>query len=298
MRLPRALSLLVPVAVLAVLVAGCAAPGESSSGGGESGSRTVRIGVSDGAEPYWKVFTDKAAAQGITVELTNFTDYNQPNPALAQGQLDLNQFQHLQYLANYNVQNNDTLVPVGATAVYPLPLYSTKHTDLAQIPQGGQVVIPNDAVNQARALTVLQSAGLLRLTDGGTTTSTPADIDRAASKVTVTPVDAAQTAANLASADAAIVNNNYAQSANLTRDQVLYQEDPDSEKAKPYINLFVARADQADDPVYATLVRIYHDPQVLDAARRDLGDGGVFRDNSAEDLRQTLAGIEQQLRAR
>ncbi|MBO4240010.1 MetQ/NlpA family ABC transporter substrate-binding protein [Pseudonocardia alni] len=298
MRLTRALSLLVPTVALAVLAAGCAAPGESSSGGAENGARTVRIGVSDGAEPYWNVFTDKAAAEGITVELVNFTDYNQPNPALAQGQLDLNQFQHLQYLANYNVQNDDTLVPVGATAVYPLPLYSTKHTDLAQIPQGGQVVIPNDAVNQARALNVLQSAGLLRLTDGGTTTSTPADIDAAASKVRVTPVDAAQTAANLTSADAAIVNNNYAQSANLTEDQVVYSEDPDSEKAKPYINLFVARAEDKDDPAFATLVRIYHDQQVLDAARKDLGDGGVFRDNSPADLQQTLAGIEQQLRSR
>ncbi|MEV1292503.1 MetQ/NlpA family ABC transporter substrate-binding protein [Pseudonocardia sp. NPDC049635] len=294
MRLLRVLSLLIPAAVLA---AGCAAPGSAPSGEGDGDTRTVRIGVADGAEPYWNVFTEKAAAEGITVELVNFTDYNQPNPALSQGQLDLNQFQHLQYLANYNVQNDDTLVPIGATAVYPLPLYSTRHSDLAQIPDGGQIVIPNDAVNQARALNVLQSAGLLTLTDGGTTTSTPADVDQAASKVTVTPVDAAQTAANLPSADGAIVNNNYATAANLTADQVLYQEDPDSEAAKPYINLFVARADRADDPDLATLVRIYHDQEVLDAAREDLGEDGVFRDNTPEDLQQTLAGIEQQLRA-
>ncbi|BBG01053.1 MULTISPECIES: MetQ/NlpA family ABC transporter substrate-binding protein [Pseudonocardia] len=293
MRLLRTLSLLVPAAVLA---AGCAAPG-SAPPADDGDSRTVRIGVSDGAEPYWNVFTEKAAAEGITVELVNFTDYNQPNPALSQGQLDLNQFQHLQYLANYNVQNDDTLTPIGATAVYPLPLYSTRHSDLAQIPDGGQIVVPNDAVNQARALNVLQSAGLLTLTDGGTTTSTPADIDQAASRVSVTPVDAAQTAANLPSADGAIVNNNYATSANLTSDQVLYQEDPDSDAAKPYINLFVARAEQAQDPDLATLVRIYHDQEVLDAARKDLGDDGVFRDNTPEDLQQTLAGIEQQLRA-
>ncbi|MEQ3554320.1 MetQ/NlpA family ABC transporter substrate-binding protein [Pseudonocardia nematodicida] len=293
MRLLRALTLLIPAAVLA---AGCAAPG-TSTGDSDGDTRTVRIGVADGAEPYWNVFSEKAAAEGITVELVNFTDYNQPNPALSQGQLELNQFQHLQYLANYNLQNDDTLTPIGATAVYPLPLYSTTHTDLEQIPDGGQIVIPNDAVNQARALTVLQTAGLLTLTDGGTTTSTPADIDQAASKVTVTPVDAAQTAANLPSADGAIVNNNYATAANLTADQVLYAEDPDSDAAKPYINLFVARADQADDPDYATLVRIYHDQEVLDAARKDLGEDGVFRDNTPEDLQQTLAGIEQQLQA-
>ncbi|MFP5020679.1 MetQ/NlpA family ABC transporter substrate-binding protein [Pseudonocardia phyllosphaerae] len=293
MRLLRALTLLVPAIVLA---AGCAAPGEAPSGGGGDGAKTVRIGVTDGSEPYWTVFKDKAAAQGITVDLVNFTDYNQPNPALAQGQLDLNEFQHLQYLANYNVKNDDTLAPVGATAVYPLPLYSAKHRSLAEIPRGGQIVIPNDAVNQARALNVLQSAGLLKLTDGGTTVSTPAQIDAAASKVTVTPVDAAQTATNLASADGAIVNNNFATSANLSKQQVVYQEDPNSEKAKPYINLFVAKGDRKDDPVFATLVKIYHDPAVLAAARKDLGDGGVVRDNSTADLQQTLTTIEKQLR--
>ena len=71
--------------------------------------------------------------EGIDLEVKNFGDYNQPNPALSQGQLQLNEFQHLQYLANYNVKNNDNLVPIGATAVYPLPLYSTKHTSVDQI---------------------------------------------------------------------------------------------------------------------------------------------------------------------
>ncbi len=102
-RLSRALLLLVPAALLA---AACAAPGAAPTG--DAAGQSVSIGVADASESYWSVYKAKAAEAGITVGFVNFTDYNQPNPALSQGQLQLNEFQHLQYLANYNVKNNDT----------------------------------------------------------------------------------------------------------------------------------------------------------------------------------------------
>ena len=287
----RSLLLLVPALALA---AACAAPGSAPSTGGDSAS-VVKIGVSDASEDYWTVYQQKAKAQGITVEFVNFTDYNQPNPALSQGQLQLNEFQHLQYLANYNVKNKDTLVPIGATAVFPLPLYSTKHTSVDQIPQGGQVAIPNDPTNQARSLLVLEAAKLITIKGGGTSLSTPNDIDTAASKVTVVPVDAAQTAANLPSVDAAIVNNNYAVAAKLTANQIVFKDDPNAASSKPYINTFVARAADKDNPTYLKLAALYHDPEVEAAARKDLGDNGVFKTNDAADLQATTAQIEAQL---
>jgi D-methionine transport system substrate-binding protein len=292
-RLTRALLLLIPAAVLATA---CAAPGETPAGPAANGTQTVSIGVADAGESYWNVYKAKAAEAGITVNLVNFTDYNQPNPALSQGQLQLNEFQHLQYLANYNVKNNDTLVPIGATAVYPLPLYSTTHATLEEIPQGGRVAIPNDPTNQARALLVLQSAKLITMKGGGNSLSTPSDIDPAASKVQVLPVDAAQTAANLAGVDAAVVNNNYATAAKLGDDKILFKENPDSDAAKPYINAFVARAADKDNPTYLKLAAIYHDPAVVEAARKDLGSGGVFKTNDAADLQATLTQIETTLR--
>jgi len=295
-RLRRALLVLLPVLAL---TAACAAPGSAPSGGSATGAtgEVVKIGVADGSENYWKVYKDKAAAQGITVEFVNFTDYNQPNPALSQNQLQLNEFQHLQYLANYNVKNNDTLTPIGATAVYPLPLYSTKHTSVDQIPQGGQVAIPNDPTNQARALLVLEAAKLITITGGGTSVSTPNQIDTAASKVTVVPVDAAQTAANLASVDAAIVNNNYATAANLGADKVIFKDDPNSDSSKPYINAFVSRAADKDNPTYLKLAALYHDPEVEAAARKDLGDSGVFKTNDGADLQATTTELENVIRA-
>jgi D-methionine transport system substrate-binding protein len=290
-RLTRPLLLLLPLAVLA---AACAAPGSTPSSSGDSG-QVVSIGVTDASENYWNVYQEKAAAKGITVNFVNFTDYNQPNPALSQGQLQLNVFQHLQYLANYNVKNNDNLVPIGATAVYPLPLYSTKHTSVDQIPQGGQIVIPNDPTNQARALLVLQAAGLVTLRAGGNSLSTPNEIESA--KVEVVPVDAAQTATNIQSVDAAIVNNNYATAANLTAQQRIFADDPNSDSAKPYINAFVSRAADQDNPVYLQLAALYHDPEVQTAVRADLGETAVFKTNDIADLRATTAQIENNIRA-
>jgi D-methionine transport system substrate-binding protein len=271
-----------------------AACGSDGAGNGSS-DHPVKIGVADGAEPYWQVYKQKAKEAGIEVELINFSDYNQPNPALTQKQLDLNEFQHLQFLAAYNVDSDEDLVPIGATAVYPLPLYSTKHAGVEQIPSGGKVAIPNDPTNQARALLTLQAAKLITLKDGGSSLSTPAEI-QPDSKVEVIPVDASQTANNLASVDAAIVNNNYATAAGLGQDKVIYTDDPNAPEFKPYINVFVARAEDKGNQTYAKLAEIYHDPEVIAAVKKDLGAGGTFKENSAEDLQQTLTKIEDQLR--
>jgi D-methionine transport system substrate-binding protein len=285
-----------PLALLTLvllLVGACSAPG-SSSGGGD----TVSIGVADAAENYWNVYAAKAKAQGITVRFVNFTDYNQPNPALAQGQLQLNEFQHLQYLANYNAKNHDTLTPIGATAVYPLPLYSTKYRSVADIPAGGRIAIPNDPTNSARALLVLQAANLVTLRGGGNASATPADVDTAASKVTIVPIDAAQTAANLAGVDGAVVNNNYATAANLGDDKIIFKDDPNSASSKPYINTFVSRAADKDNPTYLKLAALYHDPDVVAAARKDLGSNGVFKDNPAADLQATELQLRQAAEAK
>src|SRR5690606_14753864 len=154
-------------------------------------------------------------------------DYTQANPSLSQGELDANQFQHLQFLAGYNVDADDDLTPIGATAVYPLGLYSEKHDSVEQIPAGGEVAVPNDPTNLARALLVMQDAGLVDLKDGGSAVSTKADV-LPGSKVTVTPVAAEQTPIQLQSVDASIVNNDFLEDAGLSADDALFQDDPDS----------------------------------------------------------------------
>ena len=108
----------------AVAAASALALTACSSGGGAEGAASgdsgdpIRIGVVISAEEYWTIFTEAAAEEGIEVELVNFSDYQLPNQGLTDGDLDLNQFQHLQFLAGYNVNSGSDLTPIGATAVY------------------------------------------------------------------------------------------------------------------------------------------------------------------------------------
>ncbi|WP_293787860.1 MetQ/NlpA family ABC transporter substrate-binding protein, partial [uncultured Aeromicrobium sp.] len=248
------------VVVLALIAGGVFA---LTRGGGDE--ETVRIGVIGASDPYWEIYKQAAADEGIDVEIVDFAEYTQPNPALAEGDLDLNQFQHIVYLADYNVSNNQDLVPIGATAIYPLGLYSLKHDSVEDIPDGGTVAVPNDPSNQARALIILQSAGLIELSDGGTIFSDLADIDEAASRVQVQALNAEITATSLQDLDAAVINNDFVEKAGLSFEDAIAQDDPSDPAALPYVNIFAARAEDKDNETYAKLVEIYHNtPEVLE----------------------------------
>lgn len=278
---------------LASVLALTACGSDDSAGKSATGEKgdPIKIGVVNSAEESWNLFTKAAEAEGIEVELVNFSDYPLINESLANGDLDLNEFQHLQYLAKNNVGTGQDLTPIGATAVFPLGLYSTKHESIEDIPAGAEIAIPNDDTNQARALLVLQEAGLISLVDGGSAFSTTADIIADESTVKVTAVDAAQTAAALPDIDGAVINNDYVTSSGLTADDRLYADDPDASAAEPYINIWVSRAADADNATYLKLVEIYHSAEVEAAALEESGGTAVFKNNSAADLQTILDGI-------
>lgn len=255
----------------------------------------VVIGTTEASQDFWPIFVRKAEERGVTIRTRSFSDYTQLNPATSQGQLDLNLFQHLQYLADYNTQTGSSLTPVGSTYITPLAIYSHRFDDVAAIPSGGTVAVPNDATNQARALLVLQSAGLISLRDGGSTRSTPADV-LPASRVKVESIKPEQTVTSLASVDAAVINNNFAQDAGLDPASAIYQDDPNSEAAQPYINVIVAQSGHADDPRFAEIVAAYHDPEVTAAVVNQSRDTAVIVDLPRPELVGILDRIEEQLR--
>nr|WP_280422322.1 MetQ/NlpA family ABC transporter substrate-binding protein [Nocardia carnea] len=263
--------------------------------GGDSGSGdVVRIGTTE-SSPEWDIFERKAQEQGITLEITNYSDYSQPNIALSQGQTDINLFQHLQFLGEYNVANNADLTPIGATQIVPLGLYSKKHKSVADIPPGGEIAVPNDPSNQARALFVLEAAGLVKLSSD-TLAPSPADIDRGASKVKVTPVDAAQTALSLESVDASIINNTFLERSGIDPLSALYKDDPESPGAEPYINAFVTRAEDKDNPTYQRLVEIWHDPEVQQAVAESSKGTSVEVRRTGAELAPILQRVQQTIR--
>ena len=265
-----------------------------------SESNPVKIGVVGATDPQWPLFKQKAQQAGIYVDIVDFQDYTSENPALDSGDLDLNEFQHLLYLANYNVQNNKDLEPIGGTAVYPLALYSTKVKSIDDITSGSTVAVPNDETNQARALGVLKAAGLITLKGDWTAFSTPADVDTAKSKVKVTPLKAEQVANALKDPQviAGVVNNDYVADAGLKPSDALYQDDAESEEARPYINAFVARKADANNETYLKLVKIFQSKDVLDKLQENSGDTAALANSySASDLQGFLADIEKDAKA-
>ncbi|MHC2998725.1 MetQ/NlpA family ABC transporter substrate-binding protein [Microbacterium sp. HJ5] len=283
---------------LALLLAGCAGASADPGASGDAGSgEVVRIGVVGAGDPYWETYKEAAAAEGIEIELVDFSEYTQPNPALSADELDLNQFQHVIYLATYNVASSDDLQPIGATAIYPLGLYSSQYESVEDIPEGATVAVPNDESNQARGLLVLQSAGLIELKDGGSIFSTVADVEPS-SKVKVEALDAALTATSLPDVAAAIINNDFVEDAGLSFEDAIAVDDPSDPNALPYINIFAARAEDADNPTYLKLVEIYQNTQeVLDGVQEASGGTAVFVDTAAEDLAASLTDVEEDIRA-
>lgn len=288
--------LLAGLLVLAVVVGGFA----MLSGGGDDkqAAEPVRIGVVGASDPYWADYEAAAEAEGIDVEIVNFDDYNQPNPAVSEGELDLNQFQHIVFLADYNVASGDDLQPIGATAIYPLGLHSKKYDSVDEIPDGATVAVPNDASNQARALVLLQSAGLIELESGGTIFSDLADIDEGASRVEVKALDAALTATSLDDIAGAVVNNDFVEKAGLDFDDALAQDDPSDPAALPYVNIFAAPAGELDNPTYRKLVEIYQTNKDVQQGVLDVSGGtAVMLQTPVEDLQSSLSEVEADTRA-
>jgi D-methionine transport system substrate-binding protein len=293
-KLAAAAALALP---LALLLAGCAGTGTDAAAGASDENEVVRIGVVDSGDPYWETYKEAAADEGIEVELVNFSEYTQPNPALSAGELDLNQFQHIIYLATYNVQSDDDLQPIGATAIYPLGLYSSQYESTDDIPEGSTVAVPNDESNQARGLLVLQSAGLIELKDGGSVFSTVADV-LPESKVKVEALDAAFTATSLPDVAAAIVNNDFLADAGLAPEDAIATDDPTDPSAFPYINIFAAKAEDADNPTYLKLVEIYQNTQdVLDGVVEASGGTAVLVKTPVDELLTSLTDVEDDIRA-
>ena len=282
------------VAALAVvpLVFSLAACGSSSNGNGDS--KKITIGVV-GNETANQVLKDEAAKQGITIEYSEFTDYAQPNPAVDAGDNDMNRFQHIAYLANYNVSSGKDLQIVGSTNIYPMAIFSKKHKKVDEIPQGGTIAIPNDSVNEARALLLLKAQNLVTF-KSEVHTPTHNDIDTGKSKVKVTPVDATQTVIAMESVDASVINNTFLADAGLSPSDALAQDHPNNPDARRYVNLFVAQKDKVNDETYKKVVEIFHSKAVQDAVKEDSKNTAVEVNLSQDELEKALENEEAALK--
>lgn len=219
--------------------------------------KTVTVGVvGDSDRQLWEyVVKDAKKKYGITIKLKEFTDYVQPNKAVADGSLDLNSFQTLNYFKTQNPEYKNKLATIGKTYITPIKLYSKTLTSLKDIKKGATIAIPNDASNEKRALDLLVSAKLIKY-DTSKKTPTAKDITKNKKNLKIKEVESAQAAAALKSVDAAVVNTNYALDAKLTDKETLFTE-PVDKKAAGYINYIVALKKDKNKKIYKQVVKAY-----------------------------------------
>lgn len=249
-----------------------------------SDNNTLTVGVmtmTDSDQARWDKIKELLKDDKITLKFKEFTDYSQPNKAVANKEVDINAFQHYNYLENWNKENKKDIVSIAETYISPIHLFSgtsqdgkAKYKDVSELPDKAQIAIPNDATNESRALYVLQSAGLIKLDVSGDKLATIANIKENSKNLDIKELDASQTARSLTSADAAIVNNSYAVPAGIDYSTSLYKEKADK-NSKQWINILAGnkdweKSDKAD--TIKKLVKAYHTDAVKKVVE-DTSDG-------------------------
>ena len=223
------------------------------------GAEPLKIGVSAG--PYGEILTfaaELAAKEGIEVKIIEFSDYNTPDAALAQGDLDANNFQHLPFLQNQIAKRGYDIVPGPTSIVAPMGIYSKKTTTLADLPEGATVAIPNDPSNGTRALFLLSKAGLITLKDGANLSATVLDIVGNPKHIKIVELDAAQLPRSLDDVTAATINLNYAVLSGLDPKAALVIEDEHSQ----WELVWATRRDNQNDPRLKRYIDIYRSQPV------------------------------------
>lgn len=238
-------------------------------------AQTIKVGVMSGPEHKVAEVAAKVAKEkyGLTVEYVEFNDYALPNTAVSKGDLDANAMQHKPYLDKDSQEKKlDNLTIVGNTFVYPLAGYSKKIKSLDELKEGSVVAVPNDPSNLARALILLEKQGLIKLKDNTNLFSTSLDIIENPKKLKIQEVDTAVAARALDDVDLAVVNNTYAGQVGLNASENgVFVEDKDS----PYVNIIVARKDNADSEAIQNFVKAYQSDKVEAKAKEEFKDGVV-----------------------
>src|SRR3954462_14783866 len=223
--------------------------------------KSIKVGVMSGAEEEGAQIVKKvAAAKGLNVELVPFSDYALVNEALERKDLDANAFQHRPYLEAQIAARGYKIVPVGFTFVQPIGLYSTKVKDVADLPKGAKIGIPNDPSNGGRALNLLAAEGVIKIKEGQGLSPSLLDIAENPKGVQFSELDAAQLPRALPDLDAAVINTDHALNAgpDIRKDTIAVEK----REGNPYANFVAARQGDENRPEIKTFVESYQSPEV------------------------------------
>ncbi|HEZ2880745.1 TPA: hypothetical protein WHY74_000320 [Neisseria meningitidis] len=222
-------------AALALILAACggqqdsapaaSAAAPSADNGAEKKEIVFGTTVGDFGDMVKEQIQAELEKKGYTVKLVEFTDYVRPNLALAEGELDINIFQHKPYLDDFKKEHNLDITEAFQVPTAPLGLYPGKLKSLEEVKDGSTVSAPNDPSNFARALVMLNELGWIKLKDGiNPLTASKADIAENLKNIKIVELEAAQLPRSRADVDFAVVNGNYAISSGMKLTEALFQE--------------------------------------------------------------------------
>ena len=253
------------IALLALALTGCGSKDNGSAADGDT--VTVKLGVVGAIyDDIWKPAQEALKAEGINLEIVQFSDYVTPNNALANGEIDLNAFQHRSYLqgeiANYGYEIQN----IGNTFIAPMSLFSSKISSVSELKDGDIIAIPDDLTNGGRALKVLESAGIITLNPAAGFNPTLDDIQTYNIGVTIKELKANVIVSALPDVTAAIVNNNYALDFGLSASDAIFADD--RLDIEDYWNLIAARTADLSDPdkveIFRKVVEAYQSDATLE----------------------------------
>lgn len=256
--------------------------------GQDKDTKKVTIGIASNDSKAWEKVKELAEKDNIDLEIKQFSDYNVPNTALNDGDIDMNAFQHFAFLEEYKKANKGTeITPIRTSVLAPLGIYSEKLKDIKEVKNGAKVVIPNDVSNQARALKLLEKAGLIKLNENFGLSSSIKDIKDNPKNLDIKAVDAQQTARALSDVDISVINNGVATKAGLdAKKDPLFLEDAKGNATKPYINIIAVNSKDKDNETYKKIAALYHSEEAKQALKEDTKDGEIVVDLKPEEIKK------------
>jgi len=262
----------------ALALSACGAGGGEASGPEEKdGVTTIAIGASPKPHAEILQFIQDNLAQdaGLELKITPYTDYQIPNQALNDGDIDANFYQTPNFLESQEKEKGYDFHAFDGVHVEPMGLYSQSITSLDELPEGGEVAIANDPANRGRGLSLLADNGVITLKDGVEPTEvTTGDIADNPKNLTFTEIEAAQIPRSLGDFAAGVVNGNYALEAGLKpSEQAIVLE---KGEGSPYANMVVCREADKDNAGLKKLDELIHSDDVRSFITSTYTDGSVI----------------------
>ncbi|HEF4729092.1 MetQ/NlpA family ABC transporter substrate-binding protein [Burkholderia multivorans] len=239
--------------------------------GAHADSAPLKVGIATSPQiDALKVAAKEAKAQGLDVKIIEFTDWNTPNAALANKDIDVNYFQHIPFLENAKKQGGYDFVAIAPGTIMKIGLYSKKVKSFGELKDGAKVAIANDPVNGGRGLLLLQRAGLITLKPGVDYRATTRDIIANPKHLKIVQLEASQLARSLDDVDLAQGYPSFIKLAGTTdpNSALLF----DGTENKNFAIQWVVRPDSVNDPRIRKFIAIYqHSPAVRKALDNAFG---------------------------